>query len=241
MRQKRGARLSGMAMGMPYLRSPSRTSVLSLYCTRKRQVMRTVATTRLCAAVLIAGIVVRCVNSRWKSNNAIIFRILIYSKYWPDLTQFGKNFSKVNEANFQSIVVVKYLRENYRDEFVMRDEFCIEGRNEYNYEREEEEGKILKKWENDRGIENPLRSRSVSRYCTIAPRTAARKSTSPHSVSMAVQRARAISCLRWTTAEAEEARTMKPHTTVPVSNSVLRKPYIDIQTTEKYPLNIPST
>lgn len=74
---------------------------------------------------------------------------------------------------------------------------------------EEEENEILEmesRRERERELRTVAISQHISRYCTIAARTATRKSTSPHPVSMAVQRARAISCLRWTTAEAEEAR-----------------------------------
>ena len=65
-----GCRPLGMAIGMPYLGSPSPTSVLSLYCTRKRQVMRTVRTTRLCAAVLIARIGIYQRRLSTKSRNS---------------------------------------------------------------------------------------------------------------------------------------------------------------------------
>lgn len=72
-------------------------------------------------------------------------------------------------------------------------------------EEEEEENKI---WEMEsRGKE--LRTLAISQYIPVlhhCTTDCSAQNTSPHSVSMAVQRARAISCLRWTTAEAEEAR-----------------------------------
>lgn len=74
-------------------------------------------------------------------------------------------------------------------------------------EEEEEENKI---WEMEsRGKERELRTLAISQYIPVlhhCTTDCSAQNTSPHSVSMAVQRARAISCLRWTTAEAEEAR-----------------------------------
>lgn len=82
----------------------------------------------------------------------------------------------------------------------------------------------------------PLRSRSI--YPGIAP------------LHHGLQRAKALlpTRYRWPCREhvpsavsagpqlkrRRRASTMKPHTTVPVSNSVFQKPYIDIQTSEKY-------